>query len=161
MTDEQSTGKPPKGMDELELSEPDFEEKPPILLVKSNDEKVEVSEFEKRMALKQMEEERVEREKADEEEANGFASKVLTVEELEALTPEQRYRRSETILSSHIRATNNFMQRVGAAFSFAMQDLEYKQADGHKHAVFSKEIVRDLFKRAFGKPMEDAGNAKA
>ncbi len=155
MVDEHSTGKPPEGMNESELSKPE-----PWQFEVGPDGKMEVSEFEKRMALKQMEEEREAKSEKDEEEANGFASKVLTVEELEALTPEQRYRRSETILSSHIKATNNFMQRVGAAFSFAMQDLEYKQADGHKHAVFSKEIVRDLFKRAFGKSMEDAGNAK-
>ncbi len=177
MSDEQSTGLPPGGLNEPKKFEDvmagtdptpteatkDIDNEPAaedITIVDENGN-VEVSEFEKRMALKKMQEEEAADSEQDEAEANGWPAQKLTPEEHEALTPEQRYRRAETILTSHVESTNKFMQRIGQAFSFAMQDLEYKQQDGHKHAVFSKEILRDLFKRAFGRSMEDAANAKS
>ncbi len=118
-----------------------------------------ISEFETRLAKKKADEDAEEARKISDEKSNPL--RPLTEEEFSDLSWEDRAVRAEALLGNQAKAMNAFLLKLGKAFQHAITDLEYKQQDGHKHAVFSKEIVRDLFKRAFGKTMEDAANVPA
>ena len=162
------SGLPPKGMDR-----PDDSIKnrvPATGLLRAEEAFVEavnnlpegvpgISEFENRLAKKKADEDAEEARKIEAEKSNPL--RPLTEEEFSALSWEDRAVRAEALLGNQVKAMNSFLLKLGKAFQHSITDLEYKQQDGHKHAVFSKEIVRDLFKRAFGKTLEEAANAPA
>lgn len=114
-------------------------------------------EFEKRMAAKKAEESEeenkqaeAEAKKVEEAAAGADLNKPMSPEELEAMDPIERYKRAESLLAKHIEQTNIFLRQIGEHFAHALKEMDYKIQDEHKHAVFTKEALRTLFKRCFG-----------